>query len=280
MQRNALRVCDIGWEIEAPLFHQKLLRSKYGCFLSVSRQSCGLWVRISCRAQASSSHYLPKVHLRRRGSSRFEVSGECSAWLDLESRRGMVTSGNALAAVDTLVRLSLSLIAPQHGWILMHGAAVALESGGWALLLGRSNAGKSTAARAFESHCDEWVMARSDPRGALAASTPYWNGTPGLARCEAIVCLEKEPICGAGRRCTDSPLLHELRPVHAVRALLPHVVRFVSREEIDRSVFANLCALARSVRVFCARCPTGDRYIPGLARMMDDAGLRVRWRNT
>jgi hypothetical protein len=197
------------------------------------------------------------------GESLLRVEGDCGAVLDLEAGRGAVESGDAVAAVDVLLRLSLSTCTVENGWVLFHAAAVALKSGGCALLLGHSGAGKSTAARTFGSFCDEWVLARPGVSGVEAASTPYWNGKPGGANCEAMICL--------GR--SSQPRVDRLRGGEGIRALLPHVVRFVRREAADRALLCTLGNLVERVPVFRAQAVIGPGFAEWLRAEMGRLGL-------
>jgi hypothetical protein len=250
------------------------LRRKYGAFV---RPSCRRPEAARLRIEAflpeapvdpDRPAMLPRVRLEEGQEGRVWLRGDCSAWLDPAAGYGLVAGGDGLSGVDALVRLSLSLLAPEEGWILLHGAAVQLVSGGWALLLGRSGAGKSTAARAFDSYCDEMVLARQGRNGTEAASTPYWNGRPGSGRCEAIVCLERSESSGS----------RLLRGGEAVRCIHLHLVRHLRREAADRVLFERLLELVREVPVVHARFRTGPSYPDRLEAEMEDHGFAPRRR--
>ena len=206
---------------------------------------------------------LPKVRLEQLDHDRFRLAGDCTASLDLVSRSGILERGEGLRDMDSLVRLSLSLLAPADGWVLLHGAAIAMASGDWTLVVGRSGVGKSSAASAFVSFCDELVLARPTGNSGQAASTPYWNGRPGCAACQAIVCLER----------SETPTSRWLRGADAVRTLLPHVVRHVSREVTDARTFDRLCALVERVPIAFIGLSTGDSYVTRLGFALETLGL-------
>jgi hypothetical protein len=271
METTELEIGGIRLGIDANPPLAARLRRRYGGFVQPKDASRGApRLRIDARLAAVRAvpDTLPGGRLEEGKAGRLFFRGDCSASLDLEAGTGSVTKGDGLAGVDTLVRLSLSLLAPAEGWALLHGAAVELESGGWALLLGESGAGKSTAARSFVSFCDELALARGGRSSAEAASTPYWNGTPGIARCEAIVCLER----------SETPGWRVLRGSEAARALLPHLVRHVRREEADRALLGRLLELAEGVPVLSARLITGESYVGRLAAGMERHGFAPRWR--
>jgi hypothetical protein len=211
---------------------------------------------------------LPNLRLDMLDQNRMRLSGDCAATLDFTSGRGDLEAGGAFVGLDALVRLSLSVLAAAEGWILFHGAAVELVSGGWALLVGHSGAGKSTAARAFVSYCDELVLSRLEGRDAVAASTPYWNGRPGRAPCRVVVCLER----------SEAPGSRFLRGREAVRALSPHVVRYAARDATDRAVFQRLCSLAGRVPVLLVRSRVGGSYPASLGLALESCGFALRSR--
>ena len=227
-----------------------------------------LWIESLHDGGPAGPEILPRVRVQEEGEDRLSLQGDCSASLDLRAGRGCVEGGDGLAGVDSLVRLSLSLLAPAEGWILFHGAAIELASRKWALLVGESGAGKSTAAHAFASFCDELVLARGSSDAAEAASTPYWNGTPGSASIAAIVCLER----------SEAPGSRLLRGGEAIRALLPHLVRYVRREAADGALFQRLLELVQGVPILRARFVTGHSYVARLGSELERLGFGPRRR--
>jgi hypothetical protein len=196
--------------------------------------------------------------------ARLRVSGAYRGYMDRGARRGALAGADGLMAADSLLRLALSVCAPEAGWVPLHGAAIRTVRGGFIALVGQSGSGKSTAARAFASLCDECVLLGARDGGVECASTPYWGGRHSeTANCRAIICLE--------RGSTGS-----LRPVAraaAVAALAPHVVRFAHVDDLDRRLFASLCALGRGAVVYRATCPAAADYLPYLRGVLAGAGL-------
>jgi hypothetical protein len=168
--------------------------------------------------------------------------------IDVEMREGLVEDAAGLGAVDSLVRAALSLVLPLEGALLLHGALARDIA-----FVGDSGAGKSTVARALGAACDELVIARPTATGVRFFSTPYWGGRPFHSDGRALVCLSR----GAGT----------LEPMHgaeALKAILRHVVRFVSWPEGDRALFTVAAEISSRVPVLSAECPTGEAFLPFL----------------
>lgn len=267
-----VEIGSIRISIDAGPWAAERLRARYADFV-VPDPGTGTRPRLRLIAPAerrargpSGSPLVPRLELETVDEETIRVEGDCRASLDLASGRGVLESGDRFVGMDALVRLSLSLLAPEKGWVVFHGAAVELASGSWAVLLGRSGAGKSTAARAFVSYCDEMVLLRPEGRGAEAASTPFWNGRPGRARCDLVVCLERSAV----------PASTTLTGGDAVRALASHVVRHVARNAADRLLFERICTLAARVPVVLVRSASGEGYPASLGRALASAGFALQ----
>jgi hypothetical protein len=268
-----VEVGSVRIRIDADPFAAARLRQRYVEFV-VPDAGAGAGARLRLTTLAGGTHgpggtaVVPDLRLETGDDDTIRLHGDCRATLDLADGRGVLEAGDGFTGMDALVRLSLSLLAPSHGWIVLHGAAIELASGGWALLLGRSGAGKSTAARAFVSYCDEMVLMRPDGPSAEAASTPYWNGRPGRAPCRVVVCLERG----------ETPASTILTGGDAVRALFPHVVRHVAQDGADRTLFERLCAVAARVPALLVRSASGDSYPGSLGLALASAGFAPRWK--
>jgi len=159
---------------------------------------------------------------------------------------GRVEQARDLGEVDAGIRLTLSLLLPAQGALLLHASAITRGF----VFAGASGAGKSTAAAALgPALADELVVVR----GADVYGTPYWNGRPEQVAIEQIVILERGEAAGT--------LLSGSR---AVAALSPHVVRY--RPDADAAILDLLARLA--VPVVRAVCPTGDAFLPALRAIL------------
>lgn len=273
LMKTTLAIGEFQFTLDADQALTRRIRARFGSFVKQPDPLKAISFSIACAESSASdllaSFPLPHVELTFLDRRYLILEGDFIAWFDLRDCRAVVEAGAGLAAIDTLLRISLSLVAHKANWLLLHGAAIQLESGGCALLVGDSNAGKSTAAKSFESYCDEWVLLNAGAESPRAAGTPYWNGHSRMAGCEAIFCLRK----------SESPDLRYLRNSCAVRALMPHIVRWIQANDTDQRNFENACKAARSIPVFQADCPTGDRYIPFLDQAASKAGFAFRRRN-
>jgi hypothetical protein len=262
----ALRIGSVAFEIDANDGLLSALRARYGAFESEGPHRSGVRIDADSKDVITDPRAplrLFSAELRELEDGHMNITGDFHAMYDPASGRGCLESGEGTIGVDMLLRLSLSLRALEEDWVLLHGAAVELRSGGWVLLVGDSGEGKSTAARAFASRCDELVLARGTDDAAEAASTPYWHGKPGSAECEAIVCLEK----------SATPAVEILRGSDAARTVLRHAIRFSSRPERAARLLANVGALASRVRLLRARALTGERFVEWLGAQLEHRGL-------
>ncbi len=254
-----IAIANLSVELNVPATLVGAVRRRYRGFTQSSSASLitpalRLFASGSPALTPSDPETLPRIDVTTLDPTCIRLAGDCSGQLDLAAMRGEIHGPNALTALDALLRLALSLLAPRAGWLLLHGAAIALTDGRWGLLLGRSGAGKSTAARAFKSFCDELVLARPGGAGCEAASTPYWGGLPGRAECGALVCLDKG----------GDPDVRRLRGADAVRALAPHALRHVRLGQSEENAMTAICDLAHCAPVFEVRCPTGFQFVPFL----------------
>ena len=126
------------------------------------------------------------------GPTAVRLTGGARGGFDLATRRGFADDARGLGAVDSLLRVALSLVLPtldERPGFLVHGALVPAGDEGL-VFSGESGAGKSTVARALGAACDELVVLRPD--GILSAhATPYWQGRPLERTCRRVVCLRR-----------------------------------------------------------------------------------------
>ncbi len=231
------------------------LEERFGEFLTVARpDAIRLRVQAAPRFDPRFEEVAP-VGLDWDGN-RALLSGAATGWYEPRRREGTLFQARGLGAVDSIVRLALSLALPSRGALLLHGAAVARGDAAVALI-GASGSGKSTAAAALDAACDELIVAALDGVGATLHATPYWGGRPMAAQLRAILCLEHG---GAEAR--------TLKGAAAVCRLLRHALRFLPIREIDAAQFEVAAELCRRVPVAEVRCPAGDAFVPFLERSL------------
>ena len=262
-----LTVGNLAFDLDVPPALEAVARRKYAGFIrdasdEIAARPLRLRVTRSASLPEIEPMRLPRLHLERIDADRVAMIGDSPGELDLANGYGEVDGRYPLAGLDALLRLALSLISPRNGWLLFHGAALAVRDERWAVLLGRSGAGKSTAARAFDAYCDELVLARPHAAGCEVASTPYWNGRAGRAPCAALVCLDKGGTIG----------IRPLRGGDIARSLAPHLVRHIALPDGEEATMTLLCEVARNTAVFEIGCPTGPRYLPFLEQALATIG--------
>ncbi len=259
-ERVDLEIGGMGFEIEVLARVAASVRQRYAWFeRSPGERGPTPGLRLSALGEGDGEYadfvQAPAhVHVYEHDDRRLRFWGGCAGSIDLPAGCGTLESTAGLGGVDALLRLSL--------------AAIEAAGGGWILLLGHSGAGKSTAAAAFASTCDDLVLARSSGEVVEAASTPWWNGRPGRAECRGFVCLER----------SEAPGAELLRGPQAFRAVLSHVVRHVPHEAIDRATFARLGAMIERAPTVRVRAATGASYPLRLAATLESLGLAPRRR--
>jgi hypothetical protein len=201
----------------------------------------------------------PALALRLQGD-RIAVGGTLRGELDPQGRCGHVAGVRHVGEIDALVRLALACVLPFDGGLLVHGTAVT-SGEGMAVLMGRSGAGKSTAAAHLRpSLSDDLVVLRPHAGGVTVEGTPYWGGRPGAHAVSRLVCLRRG----------ESPRQQALEGSTALRALHPHVVRYLAHPRVDVDTLALLARVARA-GVLELACPEGPAYLPFLSRALGAA---------
>jgi hypothetical protein len=191
-------------------------------------------------------------------SSAVTLLGTAEGRFELATRTGQLDGVAGLGPIDSMLRAALSLVLPEAGALLLHGALVPGADGTATVFVGRSGAGKSTVARAFGAACDELVVVR--PVGDLlrVSATPYWQGRPFEAVCRTLVCLER-----------GTPRVAPVRGAEAARLLARHVVRYVAWPPAERAILACVAAAVGRTAMIDAVCPTGSAFLPFLERALD-----------
>jgi hypothetical protein len=218
-----------------------------------------------------------RLHAIRTGPT-VSIEGASRGCFDPDRAVGTLDAATHIGEIDALLRLSLSLLLPRRGSLLLHGAAVPApevpdgdhgvprENGApndaYAVLVGASRSGKSTAAAALgPGLSDELVVVAPAETGAEVSGTPWWRGVQARRTAPLIGCLQRGRDVGA----------RSLRGGAALRSLVPHVVRYTIDEVTDRAIFSLLANLVTCVEIRELACPEGPAFLPFLRRALSEA---------
>jgi hypothetical protein len=173
--------------------------------------------------------------------------GDFRAEWDPASERGTVRQAAYPYAIDSVIRIVLSLILARSGGFLLHSAS-AVRGGRAFLFSGVSGAGKTTIARLAPPDAilltDEITCVRRSGTEYHAFGTPF-AGELGIAGEEiaapitALYFLRKGP-----RNRTDA-----IDPARAAAMLLRNILFFADDSELVKEVFATACDFAARVAV-------------------------------
>lgn len=243
-----MRIGGFAVRIEGPEVVQRAVAARFGAFLADTAPAAVL--RVEAAPSFDEGFHLDEpsatIALAPAGDeARFARGG-----YSLARSEGWLEGARHLGEVDALVRLALSLELPRCGALLLHAAAIEAP-GGAAVLLGPPGAGKSTAAAGLGALSDELTVihvARSEAEG-----TPYWHGIARRAPIAALQVLER-----------GSPARERLTGAAALRAIAPHLVRYLLVPATERTILPLAAALCERVPVERLRCPEGAAYLPFL----------------
>lgn len=188
----------------------------------------------------------PRVE--RRGEGRYAIEyGALTAEIDLVAGCGRARLASAIhrVDVDSLLRISTTLLALERDALVVHSSGVRVSRGGapWALVcFGPSGAGKTTVARSVDPSdvlCDEMILLRADGDRVTASGTPFHG---------------ELPVCGPGTlpvpalvqlRQGKTNTLARLSDARAAQALLGSVLFFCRDEAIAERMLGlalRICA--------------------------------------
>lgn len=198
--------------------------------------------RVEVRTAAGRRHAL-------RTDRRFAYVTACMEWAD-------PFAGDALSL---LLRLAFSQAVLSRGGVLVHAAAVALDSRAY-LFMGKSGTGKSTHALLWTAvfpDCfllnDDNPLVRIGPEEIVACGTPWSGKTPCYRN-------ERFPVGGIVRLAQAGANRFSLQEdVEAFVALLPGCAVFPESPGLHEALCDTLVALASRVPVGFLEClPNGE----------------------
>jgi hypothetical protein len=178
--------------------------------------------------------------LMRRGDFRAE-------WNPASGRGAIWQTDTSLYAIDSVMRIVLSLVLARRDGFLLHSAS-AVRKGRAFLFSGVSGAGKTTIARHAPSDAillsDEISLVRRTPGGYCAFGTPF-AGELGIAGeqieapIQTLFFLRKGPFNRTSR----------IEPSGAAAMLLRDILFFADDSTLMESVFATACDFVARVGV-------------------------------
>jgi hypothetical protein len=167
--------------------------------------------------------------VQRVAPRRFEITyGSTRAALDLEAGRGRATVLSSVYLIDSLLRMTVGLIALERDALLVHSSGVRV---GEEVLVcfGPSGVGKTTVARSVVREavlCDEMMLVSLREGVVWAGGTPFHGDLtwcqPGEAPILALVQLVQAQVSA----------LAPLSPAKGARALLGSTLFFCKDEEL------------------------------------------------
>ena len=223
-----LRVTLMGLDLPMSV----AVRSRYARFLVAETDGA---LRLTIGLAPEVTHQPGEMPLVERvAPRRYTIEyGALSAELDLAGGVGSATLLPTIYQVDSLLRITMTLMALERDAFLLHGSGVWLGGRGSGRILvcfGPSGVGKTTVARGVPPNdvlCDEMMLLFLDADGEVrAAGTPFHGDlsltAPGEGEAVALVRLQQ----------AEGEQLTPLGPGHAGRALLSCLLFFCCDEEL------------------------------------------------
>lgn len=187
------------------------------------------------------------AQVSREGSLWRFQRGDFRATWDSRSGRGRIRQCPNPYSIDTVLRITHSLVLAEQGGFLVH-ASSAIRGGRAYLFAGVSGAGKTTMARLAPSDAtlltDEISYVRRVDDGYRAYGTPFAgelarSGENTSAPLEALYLLVQGP----------ENRIQSIAPKDAARALMRHILFFAHEEELVARVFDSVLEFVSRVQV-------------------------------
>jgi len=228
----------------ASFFH--LLCDRYSAFLRPTGRPDITW-QINLHRPSEQDSPEEDLQVTQRYHKWVFQRGDFLANWDAESGLGQVSQSASAYALDSVIRIALSIFLASRGGLLIHSAS-AIRQGHAYLFAGVSGAGKTTISRLAPVDTtllsDEISLVRVADHGVYSFGTPFsgelaTSGENQSAPIGAIYLLEKG-------------LRNEIVPVakaDAVQALLRHVLFFSEDRTLVGLVFDTVCAVINQAPV-------------------------------
>jgi hypothetical protein len=222
----------------------ELLEKRYAAFVN---PVCQPAYRFEIQLDPAGEPSDEDAQVSRDGSLWRFQRGDFRATWDARTGRGWIRQCPNPYSIDTVLRITHSLVLAEEGGFLVH-AASAIRSGAAYLFAGVSGAGKTTMARLAPRDAvvltDEISYVRRIGSGYRAYGTPFAgelarSGANTSAPVNALFLLEQGPE----NRIT--PIAQK----DAARALMRHVLFFAHEEEMVARVFDSVLEFVSRVEV-------------------------------
>jgi hypothetical protein len=173
--------------------------------------------------------------------------GDFRAVWDARSGRGWIRQCPNPYSIDTVLRITHSLVLAQEGGFLVH-AASAIRDGRAYIFAGVSGTGKTTMARLAPPDVtvltDEISYVRRTSTGYRAYGTPFAgelarSGTNTSGPLDTLYLLQQGP----------ENRIEPVAPKDAARSLMRHILFFAREEEIVARIFDSVLQFVSSVHV-------------------------------
>ncbi len=222
----------------------EVLEDRYAGFLSPdSDPACQFEIQLDPQGRPSDED----AKVTRHGTRWTFRRGDFRATWDARARRGHIRQCPNPYSIDTVLRITHSLVLAEEGGFLVH-AASAIRGGRAFLFAGVSGAGKTTMARLTPPDAtvltDEISYVRRIGNNYKAYGTPFAGE---LARVGANTCAPLETLYllvqGPANRITP------VSKMDAARALMRHVLFFAEEKEMVARVFDSVLEFVSRVEV-------------------------------
>jgi hypothetical protein len=220
------------------------IRERYAGFLSPDEMpACEFDVELSEAAEPGEDD----ARVFRQGAVWRLQRGDFKAEWNQSTKRGWIRQCANPYSLDTVLRITHSLILSEEGGFLVH-AASAVKNGRSYVFAGISGAGKTTLSRCAPPDVtvltDEISYIRRNTRGYDAHGTPFAgelarSGENISAPLEALFLLEKGP----------ENRVESIAPATAARALMRHILFFAREPEMVVRVFDSVLEFVSKVNV-------------------------------
>jgi hypothetical protein len=221
-----------------------VLEQRYAGFLNpLSEPAYRFGIYLSSRGTASDED----ARVFKRGPFWYLQRGDFRAQWDPRAGRGWVRQCSNPYSIDTVLRITHSLVLAQQGGFLVH-AASAIRGGRAFLFAGVSGTGKTTMTRLAPPDAvvltDEISYVRRTTSGYRAYGTPFAgelarSGTNTSAPLDTLYLLQQGP----------ENRIEPVAPTDAARSLMRHILFFAREEEMVARVFDSVLQFVSSVRV-------------------------------